>query len=94
MSYTKRKKNPILSWINYFRIQIIRLKWKTHQTRLNEERERERERDDLLEKLKGESRPEVSVAAQPKALLGCSTSADFAIDFSLESSYEEKIGTL
>ena len=48
----------------------------------------------LLEKLKGERRPEVSVAAQPKALLGCSTSADFAIDFSLESSYEEKIGML
>ena len=39
----------------------------------------------LLEKLKGERRPEVSVAAQPKALLWCSTSADFAIDFSLES---------
>ena len=42
----------------------------------------------LLEKLKGERRPEVSVAAQPKALLGCSTSADIATDFSLESSYE------
>ena len=55
---------------------------------------REREREDLLEKLKGERRPEVSVAAQPKALLGCSTSADFAIDFSLESSSEEKIGML
>ena len=40
LNYTKRKKNPILSWINYFSIENIRLKWKTHQTRLNEERER------------------------------------------------------
>ena len=31
-------------------------------------REREREREDLLEKLKGERRPEVSLATQPKAL--------------------------
>ena len=43
------------------------------------EREREREREDLLEKLRGESWPEESLAAQPKALLGCSTSGDFAI---------------
>ena len=50
-------------------------------------REREREREDLLEKLKGERTPEVSLAAQPKSLLGCSTSGDFAIEFSLESSY-------
>ena len=57
------------------------------------EREREREREDLLEKLKGERRPEVSLAAQPKALLGCSSSGDFAIEFSLEGSYEETIIT-
>jgi len=41
--------------------------------------ERERERDDLLENLKGENIPEESLAAQPKAFLGCSTSGDFAI---------------
>ena len=38
-----------------------------------------REREDLLEKLKGERTPEESLAAQPKALLGFSTSGDFAI---------------
>jgi hypothetical protein len=41
--------------------------------------EREREIDDLLEKLKGERSPEVSLAAQPVAFLGCSTSGDFTI---------------
>lgn len=34
----------------------------------------------LLEKWKGERVPEVSLAAQPKALSGSSVSGDFAID--------------
>ena len=38
--------------------------------------------EDLLENLKGERTPDVSVAAHPKALVGCSCSADFAICFS------------
>jgi hypothetical protein len=33
----------------------------------------------LLENLKGERNPEVSLAAHPKAFFGCSCSGDFAI---------------
>lgn len=33
----------------------------------------------LLENLKGERWPDLSVAAQPKAFTGCSVSGDFAI---------------
>lgn len=33
----------------------------------------------LLEKWKGERTPDLSLAAQPKALFGCSVSGDFAI---------------
>lgn len=35
--------------------------------------------ENLLEKWKGVSTPDLSLAAQPKALFGCSVSGDFAI---------------
>lgn len=38
-------------------------------------------RKNLLEKLKGERRPEESLAAHPNAALGCSCSGDFTILF-------------
>jgi hypothetical protein len=37
--------------------------------------------NDLLENLKGERTPDVSLAAHPKACLGCSVSGCEAIDF-------------
>jgi hypothetical protein len=37
----------------------------------------------LLENLKGERTPEVSLAAHPKAFFGCSCSGDFAISETL-----------
>lgn len=40
---------------------------------------REGEESYLLEKWNGERIPEVSLAAQPKAFCGCSSSGDFAI---------------
>jgi len=40
---------------------------------------KQRESNNLLEKWKGERTPELSLAAQPKALCGCSSSGDFAI---------------
>jgi hypothetical protein len=45
-------------------------------------KKKKRKEKNLREKWKGESVPEVSLAAQPKALSGSSVSGDFAIDLS------------
>jgi hypothetical protein len=41
--------------------------------------ESSKEKEYLLENLKGERTPEVSLAAHPKAFFGCSCSGNFAI---------------
>ncbi len=45
------------------------------------------EKMNLLEKVKGERTPDVSLAAQPKALFGCSNSGCVAIIFSSCSTF-------